>query len=112
MRWKLRMCTQQAIVALLLCGTATVLGAEAHPDWANALQPKGEPGPELTLATGGQTDYVILVPAAPTPRDQKAGEDLATHLQQMHGTDQSGAHLRVPAHAAPSAFRLLVALRP
>ena len=62
----------------MLCWTASSFGAEAHPDWVNALKPKGEPGPELTLAAEGKTDYVILVPAAPTLKEKKAGEDLAT----------------------------------
>lgn len=37
-----------------------------HPDWFNYLQPRGEPGPPLTLARDGQTEYAILLPAAPT----------------------------------------------
>ena len=88
-------------VALLLCWTSAALGAEAHPDWVNALKPKGEPGPELTLAADGKTDYVILVRAAPTPQDDKAAEELATHLQKMTGAafpvvrEGDGEHAKV-----------------
>ena len=49
-----------------------------HAKWANALQPKGTPGPQLTLASNGNTDYVILVPAEPTPQEEKAAAGTAT----------------------------------
>ena len=76
---------RQSIIAIMLCWTSASFGTEAHPDWVNALKPKGESGPELTLAADGKTEYVILVPAAPTPLDEKAAEELALHLKTMTG---------------------------
>ena len=54
-----------------------------HPDWVNALKPRGEPGPELTLASEKQSDYTILLSAEPTTQDEKAAEDLSLWLNLM-----------------------------
>ena len=58
-----------------------------HPDWVNALKPKGKPGPELTLATDRQSDYAILLSAEPTTQDEKAAEDLSRWLNLMTDAD-------------------------
>ena len=80
-----RKASRVVVVSMMFCWTAVAFGVEAHPDWVNALKPKGESGPELTLAVDGKTDYVILVPAEPTPRDEKAAAELALHLKTMTG---------------------------
>ncbi|MBN2308929.1 MAG: LamG domain-containing protein, partial [Candidatus Hydrogenedentes bacterium] len=54
-----------------------------HPNWRNALTPKGAPGPELTLATTGNTDYAILLPEKPTTQEEKAAADLVLWLDAM-----------------------------
>jgi len=56
-----------------------------HPDWVNSLQPRGAPGPELTLARDGNSDYSILLSATPTEQDKKAAEELARWLGEMTG---------------------------
>ena len=43
----------------------------------------GTPGPELTLTRDGLTDYVVVIPARPTPQEQKAAGDLARWLGEM-----------------------------
>ena len=53
--------------------------------WRNSLRPKGQPAQELTLATDGKTDYVIVIPAKPTTQEQKAAEELAQWLKEMTG---------------------------
>jgi hypothetical protein len=60
-------------------------GVPVHPNWQNALAPRGAPGPEFVLAQEGRTDTVILVPAAPTPQDEKAAAELAAGLGQATG---------------------------
>ena len=61
-----------------------------HEKWTNSLKPRGTPGPErqhtdrqLTLASGGESFYTILLSADPTGQDKKAAEDLAKYLEQM-----------------------------
>lgn len=56
-----------------------------HQNWENALKPKGIPGPELTLAAGGKSNYVILLPEKPTSQERKAASDLALWLREMTG---------------------------
>ena len=56
-----------------------------HPDWVNALAPKGDAGPPITLAHDGKTDYFIVCAADPTSQDLKAAGDLARWLKQMTG---------------------------
>ena len=48
---------------------------EVNTQWTNALKPIGDPGPELTLATDGRTDYRIIVPIKPTGQDAKAASE-------------------------------------
>jgi hypothetical protein len=57
----------------------------AHPDWRNALEPTGTPGPELPLASDGTSAYRILLPKDPTTMEEKAAADLALWLEAMTG---------------------------
>ncbi len=75
------------LTILMLMAASICLGADPHPNWQNSLRPDGKPGPELTLASRGQTDYMILLPASPTSQDEKAAEDLALWLKYMTGAD-------------------------
>ena len=59
--------------------------ASATVEWHNSLKPTGKPAASLTLAGDGHTDYVIVIPSAPTPQDQKAADDLALWLGEMTG---------------------------
>ncbi len=70
---------------LVVTASVGLAAVEPHPDWVNSLKPGGEPGPELTLAREGETDYVILLPTEPTGPDKKAAEELAKWLGQMTG---------------------------
>ncbi len=83
-------CSKQVVLSLIVvmivfCSTAAAANVEPHLDWVNSLKPSGEAGPRLTLATNGKTNYTIVVPAKPTPRDKKAAEELALHLKAMTG---------------------------
>lgn len=69
----------------LLAAQGSAAGVAPHPRWRNALAPKGQPGPRLTLAVDGRTDYTILLPRRPTGPERKAAEDLAQWLQEMTG---------------------------
>lgn len=80
---------------------ATGAGVPVHPDWRNALAPRGAPGPELPLARDGRTDYAILVPATPTAPDEKAAAELASALHQATGA--SFPVVREGAQAVPTA---------
>lgn len=51
--------------------------------WQNSLQPDGQPGPEITLATAGETDYAIVIPEKATTQEEKASEDLALWLKEI-----------------------------
>ncbi len=99
------------LVGRLLLGTLASSGplwsapepprVAAHPDWRNALRPKGRPGPELVLAENGKAAYVILVPEKPTTQEQKAAGDLGVWLREMTGVFfevvPEGAPADVPA---------------
>jgi len=77
------------LLGLALSGVATLAAADGgvpvHPGWQNALAPRGVPAAELVLAQDGRSDYAILVPAAPTPQDEKAAAELASALRQATG---------------------------
>lgn len=73
-----------AAIAVLL---ATSAFAEPWTAWKNTLTPKGDPGPELTLATNGATEYSIVLPEPASTQDQKAAQDLAQWLKEMTGAD-------------------------
>lgn len=56
------------------------------PDgWHNALKPAGNPGPEITLANNGKTDYKIIIPAQATPQDKEAAHQLNRWLKLITG---------------------------
>ena len=61
------------------------LPESACGEWTNSLKPKGTPAASLTLATDGQSDYVIVIPSEPTPQDRKAAKELALWLGEMTG---------------------------
>ena len=42
---------------------------------------------EIRLASGGQTDYTIVVPEKPTKNEQAAVKDLAKYLSQITGAE-------------------------
>ncbi|MBI4472411.1 MAG: hypothetical protein HY646_07060, partial [Acidobacteria bacterium] len=58
-----------------------------HQRWGNSLKPQGKTGPKLTLARGGRTEYVVLLPAKPTTQDVKAASDLTRWLKEMSGAN-------------------------
>ena len=78
-----------AVLCLLSVGPGAVaaqcdpIAATYAEGWVNALKPRGTPGPELTLASHGKAKYVILLPAKPNTKEQKAAADLAQWLGQM-----------------------------
>jgi hypothetical protein len=59
--------------------------SHAKAAWVNALLPAGKPGPELTLVSGGNTDYTVVLPEQPTSQDEKAAEELTRWLREMSG---------------------------
>lgn len=77
------------MVALLMLVLATASWADLPGDqhWRNALKPRGEPGPELTLAKDGQTDYVIVIPEQETGAELKAAQELSHWLNAMTGAE-------------------------
>ena len=54
--------------------TGLVSAAAMAEGWENSLKPKGESGPNLTLASNGATDYVIVIPEKPTTQGTEGGE--------------------------------------
>jgi len=74
------------IVLMAIIAAATSARAVApHSLWKNTLMPKGTPGAEITLARSGKALYGILIPAAPSPQEQKAAADLAQWLAEITG---------------------------
>jgi hypothetical protein len=65
--------------------TSLISAVAVAGGWENSLKPQGESGPNLTLASNGATDYVIVIPEKPTTQDQKAAQDLAQWLREMTG---------------------------
>ena len=64
---------------------SATLPQEARAEWTNSLKPKGQPAASLTLATNGNSDYVIVIPSEPTPQDRKAADELTLWLGKMTG---------------------------
>lgn len=60
--------------------------------WADALKPKGVPGPTLSLAKDKKTDYVLLLPANPPVVEQKAASILSWWLREMTGAEFRTQH--------------------
>jgi hypothetical protein len=91
--------------SVMLLAASPALAQTATPNaqqgWVNALKPKGRPGPELALAQGGKTDYVISIPAQPTTQELKAASILSWWLKEMTGatfpTVREGAGTKAPA---------------
>lgn len=61
----------------------------AHPDWRNALTPKGDAGPEWMLADGGKALVHIVMPETADTKEQKAAADLAHWLGRISGAEFS-----------------------
>ena len=59
---------------------------EAWDGWRNSLAPKGE-AVTLTLATEGETDYVIVAPANATASETRAASELRLWLGEITGAD-------------------------
>jgi hypothetical protein len=68
---------------LLLAGL--ISPAATAGGWQNSLKPKGESGPELTLAANGTTNYVVVIPEKAMPPEKKAAQDLVQWLREMTG---------------------------
>ncbi len=77
------------VSALLIGFTLANAGQAAARwgQWQNSLKPEGTPAPEIALAVGGKTDYVIVIPEKPTTQEQKAAEELALWLGEMAGAE-------------------------
>ena len=76
------------LVALSFLMSSGVCGeVSPHKDWRNALKPKGNPGPELLLASGKKALYDIVLPRVATTQEEKAAADLALWLKEMTGAE-------------------------
>jgi len=81
------------IMALMACIILAAAGVPAQAmarkwgQWQNSLKPKGEPAGEITLAAGGKTEYVIVIPESATTQEQKAAEELQQWLGEMTGAE-------------------------
>ncbi|MBP6964546.1 MAG: DUF4838 domain-containing protein [Armatimonadetes bacterium] len=75
------------LTVLTLVAAGICACASPHPEWKNALKPKGKPGPELTLASGGKTAYTIVLPSSPTSQEEKAATELRKWLGEMTGAE-------------------------
>jgi len=84
------------ILAAMILAALLALVTDASAAWQNSLRPLGPSGHSLTLARDGKTDYVIVVPTAPTSQESKAAEDLAQWLDAM-----TGAQFSIISDAAP-----------
>jgi hypothetical protein len=82
---RLRLAGVAVVCTALLALSGYAAGVAPHPDWKNAMAPKGQRGPWLTLAVAGKTEYTLLVPQRPTGPEQKAAEDLAQWLGAITG---------------------------
>ena len=59
---------------------------------SNALAPRGQAGPEITLAEGGEARYDIVLASKPSPQENKAAADLVRWLDAMTGAKFSVVH--------------------
>ena len=71
------------VSGLLLAATSPPSYAHRWAQWHNSLKPQAKPANEIALAVGGQTEYVIVIPTAPTTQEQKAAEELSLWLGEM-----------------------------
>ena len=74
-------------LGIVWMGLSAVTVAGPHPDWVNSLKPGAEPAAELALASGGKTEYRVLLSAEPTTRDLKAAAELAKTLSLITGAE-------------------------
>ena len=77
------MTCRMIVAAVLVCASFAC---------GNALKPKGEPAEPaapLTVVRDGKPLYTIALPAAPTPRERKAAEDLQHWVKEMTGATLS-----------------------
>lgn len=65
--------------------TGLICAAAVGGGWENAMKPKGDSGPAITLAFNSMTDYVVVIPEKSTTQEQKASQDLAQWLREMTG---------------------------
>jgi hypothetical protein len=93
-----------AICAVSLLTGVSNAAPVSWSQWQNSLKPKGQPAQEITLAQDGRTNYAIVIPAAPTPQDRKAAEELARWLGEMTGA----TFATVPDTQAPRAREISV----
>ena len=85
----------RSVIAVLvgLCSVAVAMSAVApHKDWSNSLTPRGQVGPEITLADGGEALYEIVLASEPSPQEKKAAADLARWLNAMTGAKFAVVH--------------------
>ena len=75
------------LVLVLICWIGLGGTTSAAARWRNTLKPSGPAAGPLTLAQGGQTDYVLVLPASPTSQEEKAAEDLALWLGKITGAE-------------------------
>ena len=54
--------------------------------WRNSLKPKGK-SINFVVAKDGKPDCVIMVPANPTPLEEKSSKDLSFYLSKMTGAE-------------------------
>ncbi|MCL5103797.1 MAG: DUF4838 domain-containing protein, partial [Armatimonadetes bacterium] len=82
---------------LMVLSLIVLLGCDCHAagfakGWKNTLKPKGKPGPELVLASGGKANYIILLSEKATTQEEKAATDLAQWLKEITGADFPVVH--------------------
>ena len=77
----------RATFVIVSLGLSLCTAAEPWTAWRNSLQPKIEPGRQLTLAAGNATPYVIIIPEKAATQEEKAARDLAYWLKEMTGAD-------------------------
>lgn len=70
--------------------------------WHNTLKPDGPAAPPVTLAEGGRTESVIVLPAEPTGSETRAADELQHWLGQI-----TGAEFKVVSDDQPAQAREL-----
>ena len=63
----------------------TPLSVTPHPEWRNELKPAGEPAGQLELVGDVSALVDLVIPAEPTPQEEKASVDLAHWLYAATG---------------------------
>ena len=76
----------------------------AWDGWRNSLRPGAEAAPPITLATEGDTDYVIVTPASATRLEKRAAKELQLWLGEITGAQFS----IVPDTTPPGEYELSV----